>query len=145
MTRVPEGIVRRNGIRFEIDGRPFRFAGCNCYHILYADRPATIRLLDEMAGIGADVVRIWAFGHGKDTPVEEPKGVYDPAFLSQLDFILEIDRLKRVERMTRITGGARRENSAEHSWHLAILALVVSINVFGEGLRDILDPRLKIE
>jgi peptide/nickel transport system permease protein len=28
---------------------------------------------------------------------------------------------------------------------LAILLLVVSINVFGEGLRDILDPRLKVE
>jgi peptide/nickel transport system permease protein len=28
---------------------------------------------------------------------------------------------------------------------LAILLLVVAINVFGEGLRDILDPRLKIE
>ena len=28
---------------------------------------------------------------------------------------------------------------------LAILVLVVSINVFGEGLRDILDPRLKVE
>jgi len=28
---------------------------------------------------------------------------------------------------------------------LAILLLVLSINLFGEGLRDILDPRLKIE
>jgi len=28
---------------------------------------------------------------------------------------------------------------------IAILILVLSINVFGEGLRDILDPRLKIE
>ena len=43
----------------------------------------------------------------------------------QLDFLLEVDRLKRVERVTRITGGLRRENSAEHSWHLALLALVL--------------------
>jgi peptide/nickel transport system permease protein len=28
---------------------------------------------------------------------------------------------------------------------LAIVLLVLSINVFGEGLRDILDPRLKVE
>jgi peptide/nickel transport system permease protein len=28
---------------------------------------------------------------------------------------------------------------------LAIVILVLSINLFGEGLRDILDPRLKIE
>jgi peptide/nickel transport system permease protein len=28
---------------------------------------------------------------------------------------------------------------------MAILILVLSINLFGEGLRDILDPRLKIE
>lgn len=40
-----------------------------------------------------------------------------------LPFIKEIDRLKAVERQTLIHGGGRPENSAEHSWHLAMAAL----------------------
>jgi putative hydrolase of HD superfamily len=41
---------------------------------------------------------------------------------SQLRFIAELDKLKSVERMISLIGGARRENSAEHSWHLAVMA-----------------------
>ena len=44
----------------------------------------------------------------------------------QLDFLVEIDRLKHVERQTKVTGGARRENTAEHSWHLAMYALILA-------------------
>ncbi len=33
---------------------------------------------------------------------------------------LELDALKLVDRRTYIVGGARDENSAEHSWHLAM-------------------------
>lgn len=44
----------------------------------------------------------------------------------QLVFLLEADRLKQVERQSSILGQARRENSAEHSWHLALLALVLA-------------------
>ena len=40
----------------------------------------------------------------------------------QLGFIAEVDKLKSVERMTSLIGGARLENSAEHSWHLAVMA-----------------------
>jgi putative hydrolase of HD superfamily len=40
----------------------------------------------------------------------------------QLRFIAEMDKLKNVERMISVIGGARRENSAEHSWHLAVMA-----------------------
>jgi putative hydrolases of HD superfamily len=45
---------------------------------------------------------------------------------AQLEFLLEVDALKRVERRTRITGGSRQENTAEHSWHLALFALVLA-------------------
>lgn len=44
----------------------------------------------------------------------------------QLAFLLEADHLKQVERMTKILGATRRENSAEHSWHLALFALVLA-------------------
>jgi len=44
----------------------------------------------------------------------------------QLRFILEIDRLKGVLRRTLLTDGSRRENSAEHSWHIAIAAVLLA-------------------
>lgn len=40
----------------------------------------------------------------------------------QLLFIIEVDRLKRVLRQTLIADASRQENSAEHSWHLALMA-----------------------
>lgn len=45
---------------------------------------------------------------------------------SVIDFICELDKLKGVERKTRPLGLARFENSAEHSWQLAVLALCLS-------------------
>jgi putative hydrolase of HD superfamily len=44
----------------------------------------------------------------------------------QITFLLEADGLKQIERMTAILGGSRRENTAEHSWHLALFALVLA-------------------
>ncbi|MBD2203131.1 HD domain-containing protein [Calothrix sp. FACHB-1219] len=44
----------------------------------------------------------------------------------QIEFIIEIDRLKQVLRQTLLTDGSRRENSAEHSWHLAIMAMTLA-------------------
>lgn len=44
----------------------------------------------------------------------------------QLAFAQEIDGLKLVERRISVIGGSRLENSAEHSWHLAVLASVLA-------------------
>jgi putative hydrolase of HD superfamily len=44
----------------------------------------------------------------------------------QLAFLVEADQLKTVLRQSLITDGSRRENSAEHSWHLALFALVLA-------------------
>ena len=41
-----------------------------------------------------------------------------------LEFFLEIDRLKSVERRNRLADGSRCENTAEHSWHLGMAAVV---------------------
>jgi len=38
----------------------------------------------------------------------------------QLDFLREIDRLKTVVRQSPLLDQSRKENSAEHSWHLAM-------------------------
>lgn len=44
----------------------------------------------------------------------------------QITFILELDRLKRVQRQTWLIDTSRKENSAEHSWHIAVMALVLA-------------------
>jgi putative hydrolase of HD superfamily len=44
----------------------------------------------------------------------------------QLAFVTEIGRLKGVLRQTRLAGLDRRENSAEHSWHLAMMAIALA-------------------
>lgn len=43
----------------------------------------------------------------------------------QMRFVAEIGKLKAVLRQTALAGLDRRENSAEHSWHLAMMVLVL--------------------
>ncbi len=45
---------------------------------------------------------------------------------AQMRFLVEADHLKRVVRGSRIADGSRRENAAEHSWHLALFAVTLS-------------------
>ena len=56
----------------------------------------------------------------------------DGRLAQQLGFLLEADRLKSVIRGSRIADGSRRENTAEHSWHLALFALVLREWAVGE-------------
>lgn len=44
----------------------------------------------------------------------------------QLEFIVEIDKLKQILRQSVVTGSLRNENDAEHSWHLAVMAILLS-------------------
>jgi putative hydrolase of HD superfamily len=48
------------------------------------------------------------------------------ALSKQIDFILEIDRLKSVLRRTSLLDGSRRENTAEHSWQIALMAVLLA-------------------
>ena len=43
----------------------------------------------------------------------------------QIQFILEIDQLKSILRRTSLINEARRENSAEHSWHITVMAMLL--------------------
>lgn len=43
----------------------------------------------------------------------------------QMVFIAEVDKMKAIFRRTLLTDGSRRENDAEHSWHLALMAIVL--------------------
>lgn len=44
----------------------------------------------------------------------------------QIKFILEIDKLKEIKRQTLIADGSRQENDTEHSWHLAMMCMLLS-------------------
>jgi len=44
----------------------------------------------------------------------------------QIEFIREIDKIKYIRRRTKLFGSDRNENDAEHSWHLAVMAMVLS-------------------
>lgn len=43
----------------------------------------------------------------------------------QMEFILEVDKVKQIVRQTYLTDGSRKENDAEHSWHLALMAVLL--------------------
>ena len=45
---------------------------------------------------------------------------------AQFKFLIEADRLKTVIRNSHIADGSRRENTAEHSWHLSLFAIILS-------------------
>src|SRR5215510_11978300 len=47
-------------------------------------------------------------------------------FERQIRFVLEIDKLKTIIRRTYLLNADRAENTAEHSWHLAIMAILLA-------------------
>jgi putative hydrolase of HD superfamily len=52
-------------------------------------------------------------------------------FAQQLQFLIAIDKLKNVVRVSRLTDGSRPENSAEHSWHVAMMGLLLHEHAAG--------------
>lgn len=46
--------------------------------------------------------------------------------LKQIEFVKEIDKIKYIERRTKLFNSDRRENDAEHSWHLAMMAIALA-------------------
>jgi putative hydrolases of HD superfamily len=44
----------------------------------------------------------------------------------QIEFIVEVDKLKGVLRRTMLLADGRRENSAEHSWHITLIAILLA-------------------
>ena len=50
----------------------------------------------------------------------------DERLKKQIDFLIEIDKVKNIFRMTYVSDKSRHENDAEHSWHLGIMAFLLS-------------------
>ncbi|MBU1297150.1 MAG: HD domain-containing protein [Gammaproteobacteria bacterium] len=65
-----------------------------------------------------------------------PEQLNDQTLDKQFAFLCEIDQLKSVIRKSPLIDKSRRENSAEHSWHLAMYALI---------LKDSSDKEINIE
>ncbi|GJM36980.1 MAG: phosphohydrolase [Acidimicrobiales bacterium] len=51
---------------------------------------------------------------------------FDTDLADRIRFVYELDKLKSELRQTLLADGSRRENSGEHSWHLAMLAMVMA-------------------
>ena len=54
----------------------------------------------------------------------------------QIAFIIEIDEVKNIFRQTYLSDGKRKENDAEHSWHIALMALL--LQEYAEDAVDVL-------
>ena len=61
-----------------------------------------------------------------NTKTAEKRLLESQRFRSQIEFILEVDKLKQIQRRTTLLDGSRQENSAEHCWHIALIVLVLS-------------------
>lgn len=58
----------------------------------------------------------------------------DGRLKQQFDFCREIDKEKLIQRQTYLTDGSRKENDAEHAWHMAIMTVLL-----GEYANDPID------
>ncbi|MBQ4523659.1 MAG: HD domain-containing protein [Lachnospiraceae bacterium] len=50
----------------------------------------------------------------------------DERLKKQLEFVYELDKLKSINRQSYIADGSKHENDAEHSWHLALMCMLLS-------------------
>lgn len=57
--------------------------------------------------------------------IEEFSVIENERLQQQLNFIVEVDKIKQIMRRTKLIDGTRFENDAEHSWHLAIMAMLL--------------------
>lgn len=92
---IGAGFVEISDGRFVVDGRPFHFAGANCYYLMtYAADPALRPYVDEVLtearDMGLAVVRTWAFNDGAGwNALQTAPGVYDEQVFQGLDYVLD--------------------------------------------------------
>ncbi len=52
--------------------------------------------------------------------------MFDRELLQDIEFVVELDKMKTILRQTKIIGNERREDDAQHSWHISLMAIVLS-------------------
>lgn len=74
------------------------------------------------ANTGGKSLEVWYNqDHGKQSSKMERDSMDQERFERQVNFILEIDKEKNILRQTHLSGHGRRENDAEHAWHMAVM------------------------
>lgn len=100
------------------------------FQVLYGQPPRPDHLdvvrMNLTRGRAAPMAQSWPEIHARATALlaRQPAPADDLA--ARLGFLAEADRLKSVYRATTLCDGSRRENSGEHSWHLALYALILA-------------------
>ena len=61
-----------------------------------------------------------------DVIIPEERAMHEDRLEKQLAFLTEADQLKSVLRATTLCDGSRRENAGEHSWHIALYAMILA-------------------
>ncbi|MDN5787807.1 HD family hydrolase [Pseudorhodobacter sp.] len=91
-------------------------------------RPDHVKIVaDNLAhGRAADLTQRWPEAHAAATALLAGNPLPASDFAARLAFLSELDVLKSVSRATTLCDGSRRENSAEHSWHIALYALILA-------------------
>lgn len=60
----------------------------------------------------------------------------------QMNFILEVDKLKQITRQSYITGASRKETDTDHSWHLALMCAL--LNEHANEMVDVLKTMVMV-
>lgn len=85
----PTTFVRMRNGAFELDGKPFRFGGTNCYYLHQQSHYMIDSVLDDAAAMSLRVLRAWAFADGVGNgfpPLQSEPYVYDEAAFDSLDY-----------------------------------------------------------
>ncbi len=93
-------------------------------HLPLAEHVAIVRS-NLQNGRAADLAHRWPAGHSAIFARLDGAPVPDTDLAARFTFLAEADRLKYVNRASYIFECIRRENSAEHSWHVSLFAMVL--------------------
>lgn len=101
------------------------------FQVLHAQPPRPDHLdvvrMNLTTGRAAPLAQSWPEIHARAQALSRGLETPDnPDLAARLAFLAEADRLKSVYRATTLVDGSRRENSGEHSWHLALYALILA-------------------
>ena len=85
------GLVSRSGRQLILNGQPYYVHGANQYALFYADPVTVDEVLADAEGLGANVLRTWAFcdgNHNNGVCFQPSPGVYDEATFRRLDYVI---------------------------------------------------------
>lgn len=100
------------------------------FQVLMSDspRPDHVDIVRQnlTSGRAADLHSRWPAAHAAATGLLAGNPLAASAFTQSLIFLSQADALKSVNRATTLCDASRFENSAEHSWHIALYALILA-------------------